>query len=39
VHDSGGFESGADEEYIAIEQFLKEKSAMVDVADQVHVIW
>ncbi|KAK3067020.1 hypothetical protein LTR53_016345, partial [Teratosphaeriaceae sp. CCFEE 6253] len=38
VHDSGGFEAGADEEYIAIEDFLKEKSAAVDVADQVHVI-
>ena len=35
VHDSGGFEAGADEEYIAIEGFLKEKSAAVDVADQV----
>lgn len=39
VHDSGGFEAGADEEFIAIEGFLKEKSAAVDVKDRLHVIW
>ncbi|KAF2164250.1 hypothetical protein M409DRAFT_56937 [Zasmidium cellare ATCC 36951] len=39
VHDSGGFEAGADAEFIAIEEFLKEKSEVVDVKDRVHVIW
>jgi hypothetical protein len=39
VHDSGGFEAGADDEYKAIEAFLKEKSEVADVADRVHVIW
>ena len=39
VHDSGGFEAGADEEFIAIEGFLKEKSSAIDVKDRVHVIW
>ncbi|KAK4561601.1 hypothetical protein LTR86_004280 [Recurvomyces mirabilis] len=39
LHDSGGFEAGADEEFLAIEAFLKDKSeANVDVADRVHVI-
>ena len=39
VHDSGGFEAGADEEFVAIEGFLKEKSAVTDVKDRLHVIW
>jgi len=39
VHDSGGFEAGADEEYVAIEAFLKEKSAAIDVTERLHVIW
>lgn len=39
VHDSGGFEAGADEEFLAIEAFLKDKSAAVDVTDRLHVIW
>lgn len=39
VHDSGGFEAGADEEFVAIEGFLKEKSAATDVKDRLHVIW
>jgi len=39
VHDSGGFEAGGDEEFHAIQDFLKEKSAAVDVADRLHVIW
>lgn len=39
VHDSGGFEAGADEEFVAIEGFLKEKAAAVDVKDRLHVIW
>jgi hypothetical protein len=39
VHDSGGFEAGADEEFKAIEEFLKEKSNAVDVIDRLHVIW
>ncbi|KAK5686968.1 hypothetical protein LTS10_001104 [Elasticomyces elasticus] len=38
VHDSGGFEAGADEEFVAIEAFLKDKSSTMDVADRVHVI-
>ncbi|KAK4546616.1 hypothetical protein LTR36_001833 [Oleoguttula mirabilis] len=39
VHDSGGFEAGADDEYLAIEAFLKDKSAAEDVKDKLHVIW
>ena len=39
VHDSGGFEAGTDSEFLAIEEFLKEKSAVTDVQDRVHVIW
>lgn len=39
VHDSGGFEAGADAEFKAIEEFLKTKSEVVDVKDRVHVIW
>lgn len=39
VHDSGGFEAGADEEFQAIESFLKEKSAAVEISDRLHVIW
>lgn len=39
VHDSGGFEAGAETEFIAIEEFLKEKSAVLDVKDRLHVIW
>ncbi|KAK3725183.1 hypothetical protein LTR37_000694 [Vermiconidia calcicola] len=38
VHDSGGFEAGADEEYQAIEAFLKDKATVVDVMDRLHVI-
>lgn len=39
VHDSGGFEAGAADEFQAIEAFLKEKSTAMDVMDRLHVIW
>lgn len=39
VHDSGGFEAGAEAEFQAIEDFLKEKSSVMDVKDRLHVIW
>jgi hypothetical protein len=39
LHDSGGFEAGAEEEFHAIEDFLKEKAAATDVMDRLHVIW
>lgn len=39
VHDSGGFEAGADDEFQAIEAFLKEKSEAEDLLARVHVIW
>ena len=39
VHDSGGFEAGADAEFIAIEEFLKEKSGTEEIQDRLHVIW
>ncbi|KAI5366444.1 Putative GTP binding domain, P-loop containing nucleoside triphosphate hydrolase [Septoria linicola] len=39
VHDSGGFEAGADTEFLAIEEFLKEKSTAEEVRDRLHVIW
>ena len=38
LHDSGGFEAGADEEFQAIEAFLKEKSTAGDVMDRLHVV-
>jgi hypothetical protein len=38
VHDSGGFEAGADEEFQAIEAFLKEKSTAGDIMDRLHVV-
>lgn len=39
VHDSGGFEAGADEEFLRIEEFLKEKSETDNLMAKVHVIW
>lgn len=39
VHDSGGFEAGTDNEFHAIEAFLREKSAAEDVLSRVHLIW
>ncbi|KAK4629188.1 hypothetical protein CLAFUW4_08156 [Fulvia fulva] len=39
VHDSGGFEAGADAEFLAIEEFLKAKSAVLEVEQRLHVIW
>lgn len=39
VHDSGGFEAGADSEFLAIERFLQDKSAKVNVSERLHVIW
>ncbi|KAK3634116.1 hypothetical protein LTR56_015462 [Elasticomyces elasticus] len=39
VHDSGGFEAGEDEEFVAIEALLKDKSSTMNVADRVHVVW
>ena len=38
VHDSGGFEAGADEEFVAIEGFLKDKSNAGDIMDRLHVV-
>ncbi|KAI7716251.1 hypothetical protein KC353_g5518 [Hortaea werneckii] len=39
VHDSGGFEAGADSEFLAIERFLQDKSTKVNVSERLHVIW
>lgn len=39
VHDSGGFEAGGDDEFLAIEEFLKEKSSVTDIQHRLHVIW
>lgn len=39
VHDSGGFEAGTDDEFLAIEAFLKERSAAETLLARVHVIW
>lgn len=39
VHDSGGFEAGADEEFQAIEAFLKEKAEAQSITAKLHVIW
>lgn len=39
VHDSGGFEAGAETEFQAIEEFLKEKSNAIEIKDRLHVIW
>lgn len=38
VHDSGGFEAGADDEFQAIEEFLKEKASAVDMMERLHVV-
>ena len=38
VHDSGGFEAGADDEFQAIEAFLKDKSTAGDIMDRLHVV-
>ena len=38
VHDSAGFEAGTQDEFTAIEDFLKEKSTMEDVMDRLHVV-
>lgn len=38
VHDSAGFEAGTQEEFTAIEEFLKEKSTMENVMDRLHVV-
>lgn len=39
VHDSGGFEAGTDDEFLAIEAFLRERSTAETVLARVHVIW
>jgi GTPase SAR1 family protein len=39
VHDSGGFEAGTENEFHAIEDFLKARSAVHDIMEQVHVVW
>lgn len=39
VHDSGGFEAGADDEFQEIEAFLKEKSEEQNILARVHIIW
>lgn len=38
VHDSAGFEAGTQDEFTAIENFLKDKSSCEDVMDRLHVV-
>lgn len=38
VHDSAGFEAGTQDEFVAIENFLKDKSSCEDVMDRLHVV-
>lgn len=39
IHDSGGFEAGGDAELQAIEEFLKQKSNVLDIDERLHMIW
>lgn len=39
VHDSGGFEAGAETELHAISDFMRERAEAVDIRDRLHVIW
>lgn len=39
IHDSGGFEAAGVEEFEAIDEFLKDKSAEVEVDKRLHAIW
>ena len=39
MHDSGGFEAGADSEFEVIEAFLRERSTAENVLARIHVIW
>ena len=39
VHDSGGFEAGAVEQFEVVENFLKENSEKLDIDERIHVIW
>ena len=38
-HDSRGFEAGGVEELTKVKQFITERSGMVDLSKQLHVIW
>ncbi len=38
-HDSRGFEAGGIEELTDMKQFITERSEMVDLSKQLHVIW
>lgn len=38
-HDSRGFEAGAVEEFDRVKQFIMERSKMLDLSRQLHVIW
>ncbi|KAF8805967.1 era-like GTP-binding protein [Phlegmacium glaucopus] len=38
-HDSHGFEAGGIEELNKVKQFITERSKMVDLSEQLHVIW
>ncbi|KAJ8517846.1 hypothetical protein ONZ45_g5007 [Pleurotus djamor] len=39
VHDSKGFESGKVDNVDIVNEFIKERSAMSDIKDQLHAIW
>ena len=39
VHDSGGFEAGAEEELETVKDFLVKKSQEIDISSRLHVIW
>jgi len=38
-HDSRGFEAGGVEELDKVKRFITERSKMIDLSDQLHVIW
>ena len=39
VHDSRGFEAGAEAELQTMREFLERKSASSDVRERLHIIW
>ena len=38
-HDSRGFEAGGVEELDKVKQFITERSAVIELSKQLHVIW
>lgn len=39
IHDSGGFESGGDDEFQQVKEFVNGMSSAREMKDRLHVIW